>query len=83
MQQYTVESFTTGEHRIVTATDVFEALADLPEPAFTVIRKPSGMYAAISLENDAFPAPGEVVSNTPGAAAEGIRKRYRAIKAAA
>lgn len=83
MQQYTVERFTTGEHRTVTADDCLDALADQPEPCFTVIRKPNSKYAAVSLENDAFPIPGEVVADTPEAAAEGIRKRYRAIKAAA
>lgn len=83
MQQYTVESFTTGERRTVTAAHWWDALTDQPEPCFTVIRKPNGKYAAVSLENDAFPIPGEVAADTPEAAAEGIRKRYKAIKAAA
>ncbi|PAV27530.1 hypothetical protein CF392_00245 [Tamilnaduibacter salinus] len=81
-QRFTVESFATGERRTVTARHWWDALADQPGPCFTVVREPGGQHAAISLENDAFTVPGEVVSATPEAAAAAIRQRYISIRAA-
>lgn len=50
MQQYTVESFTTGERRTATAADVFDALADRPEPGFTLIRTPNTEHRTASMQ---------------------------------
>lgn len=83
MNSYTLEAFTTGARHTVTAPTVWDALADQPEPCFTVTSKPGGRYAAISLENDAFPVAGEVVAGSPEAAAAAIRQQYAAVKASA
>lgn len=81
-QPYSVESLTTGKRRTVNAPDALTALADTPEPCFTMVRRAGGQYAAITGENDAFPLPGEHVASTPEAAAASIRQHYAAIQAA-
>lgn len=81
-QQFTVESFTTGERRTVTARNWGQALADQPGPCFLVVCRHDGRYAARSLENDAFPVAGEHVAGTPEAAADSMRRAYSAIKSA-
>src|SRR5690554_788490 len=83
MQQYTVESFTTGERSTVTASDMWKALADQPGPCFTVVRKAGGQYAAVTDGAGAFPVAGEHIASTPEAAAASIRQHYAAITAAA
>lgn len=82
-QPFTVESFTTGERRTVTATHWWDALADQPDPCFLVVRRSDGRYSARTLENEAFPVAGEHIASTPEAAAASIRQHYAAITAAA
>lgn len=82
-QRYTVESFTTGERRTVTAPDAWAALADHPGPCFTVVRRAGGQYAAVTDGGGAFPVAGEHIASTPEAAAASIRQHYAAITAAA
>jgi hypothetical protein len=67
MQRYTVESFTTGERRTVTAPDAWAG----------------GQYAAVTDGGGAFPVAGEHIASTPEAAAASIRQHYAAITAAA
>jgi len=83
MQQYTVESFTTGERRTVTASDVWTALADQPGSCFTVVRRAGGQYAAVTDGAGVFPVAGEHVACTPEAAATSIRQHYADIQATA
>jgi hypothetical protein len=80
-QRYTVESFTTGERRTVTAPDAWAALADQPGSCFTVVRKAGGQYAAVTDGAGAFPVAGEHIASTPEAAAASIRQHYADIQA--
>jgi len=82
-QRYTVESFTTGERRTVTAPDALAALADQPDPCFTVVRKAGGQYAAVTDGAGVFPVAGEHIASTPEAAATSIRQHYADIQATA
>ena len=79
-QQFTVESLRNGERRTVIAADWWQALADLPEPCFTVVRRHDGSYSACTIENEAFPVAGEHIASTPEAAAAAIRQHCKDMK---
>lgn len=79
-QTFTVESFTTGERRTVTATHWWDALADQPDPCFLVVRRSDGRYSARTLENEAFPVAGEHIGDTEQLVAESFRNAYAELR---
>jgi len=81
MKTYTIESFTTGQRRDVTAADWPAALDGIAGDHFTVVKLANGQFMAGCNENSVFKVAGSHLADTPTAAADSIRSHYRAVQA--
>lgn len=82
MNEYTLESFATGQRQTVHASDWTTALDTTTGDNFVIVQMPDGRFMAGHDENSVLPVAGGHWADTPEAAAVSLKEHYSAILAA-